>query len=171
MRRLSGFTAAGYTKGRSALVQALWVATQHLVFYKWWLPPRLRPPLLRAFGAQIGHNVFIRHRVRVLWPWKLSIGNDCWIGEDVWLLNLEDIVIEHDVCLSQGAFLCAGSHDRRSETFEYDNGPITVRAGAWIAARAVVLRGVEVGANAVIPAGGVADRSVPDGDVLQPRTR
>ncbi len=152
-RRLRQFTTAGYDKGRNKAWQAAWFATQNLVFAAWWLPARLRPTILRLFGAKIGQRVFIRHRVRVLWPWKLTIGDDCWIGEDAWLLNLEPITIEHDVCVSQGVFLCTGSHDHRDSAFRYDNGPIILRAGAWIAARGIVLRGVIVEAGTVIPAG------------------
>ncbi|MEP6463250.1 MAG: DapH/DapD/GlmU-related protein [Frankiaceae bacterium] len=159
-RRLRGFTGVGYDKGRGVLWQALWFATQNILFGAWWCPLRLRPVLLRAFGASVGERAFIRHRVRVLWPWKLTVGDDCWIGEDAWLLNLEPIVLGNDVCLSQGAFLCTGSHDRRSPTFEYDNGRIVIGDGVWVSARAVVLRGVTVEAAAVIPAGDVVRRDV-----------
>ena len=142
-------------------VQAAWFAVQNLVFGQWWLPSALRPRLLRMFGAEIGANVFIRHRVRVLWPWKLSIGDNCWIGEDAWLLDLEPITIDHDVCVSQGVLLCTGSHDLNSPTFEYDNGPITLEAGVWLGARALVLRGVRIGAGSVAAAGSRVARDVP----------
>jgi putative colanic acid biosynthesis acetyltransferase WcaF len=154
-RSLRSFTGRGYDKGRRRAVQAAWFATQNLVFGKWWFPARWRPAVLRAFGARIGDRVLIRHRVRVLWPWKLTIGDDCWIGEDAWLLDLEPITVEHDVCVSQGAFLCTGSHDHRDPGFGYDNGPITVGAGAWIAARALVLRGSRIAPGEVVPAGAV----------------
>jgi putative colanic acid biosynthesis acetyltransferase WcaF len=160
-RSLRGFSGAGYDRGRGALWQIAWFTCQNLLFFRWWCPKAWRPRLLRWFGAQVGDGVFVRHRVRVLWPWKLTIGDDCWIGEDVWLLNLEPIAIGNDVCLSQGAFLCTGSHDRRSPTFEYDNGPITVGNGSWIAAQALVLRGVRIGPGAVIGARSVVTRDVP----------
>lgn len=165
-RRLSLFTQQGYDKGRPIVVQALWVAAMNLLFSAWWFPRKLRPPLLRAFGATVGDNVFIRHRVRVLWPWKLSIGDDCWIGEDVWLLNLEPITIGHDVCLSQGVFLCTGSHDRRQPGFFYDNGPIDVRPEVWLAAESLVLRGVVLGEGAVVGARAVITRDVPPDQVV-----
>jgi putative colanic acid biosynthesis acetyltransferase WcaF len=158
-RRLRDFSGAGYDKGRSVLWQAAWFAVMNLVFVKWWLPARLRPVILRAFGARVGERVLIRHRVRVLWPWKLSIGDDCWIGEGAWLLNLEPITIERDVCVSQEAFLCTGSHLHRDPAFEFDNAPIHVGAGAWIAARATVLRGAVVSRGAVIGAGDVLRRT------------
>lgn len=162
-RSLRVFSGAGYTAGRGKVWQAAWFATMNLVFMAWWCPKALRPRLLRAFGADIGERVFIRHRVRVLWPWKLSIGDDSWIGEDVWLLNLEPIAIGSDVCLSQGAFLCTGSHDARSPSFEYDNGPISVEDGVWVAAQALVLRNVNVGAGAVVGARAVVTRDLPSG--------
>jgi putative colanic acid biosynthesis acetyltransferase WcaF len=171
-RRLGGFTGAGYDKGRSLAWQAAWFATQHLIFAKWWFPARLRPRVLRAFGATIGRDVLIRHGVRVHWPWKLTIGNDCWIGEDASLLNLEPITIGSDVCISQGAFLCTGSHDRRSPTFEFDNGPITIGDGAWVAARAIVLRGTTMYEGTIVGAGAVVARDVERGEaVLSSSTR
>lgn len=159
--RLSAFSGRGYEKGRGVFVQASWFATLNLLFKQWWCPRRLRPILLRMFGANIGDGVLIRHGVRVLWPWKLTIGNDSWIGEDVWLLNLEEIEIGRDVCLSQGAFLCTGSHDRTSASFEFDNGPIVIEDQTWIATYALVLRGVRVGQNTVVGARAVVTRDVP----------
>lgn len=169
--RLAGFTGRGYDKGRSFMWQALWFATQSLLFGAWWFPLRLRPRLLRLFGAQVGRGVRIRHHVRVLWPWKLAIGDDSWIGEGVWLLNLESIAIGSDVCISQEAFLCTGSHVHADETFEFDNRPITVSNSAWIAAQALVLRGVRVGEGALVGARAVVAREVPAGGKVPAGTR
>jgi putative colanic acid biosynthesis acetyltransferase WcaF len=165
-RHLRGFTGAGYDKGRPPLTQAVWFAVLHLLFVKWWFPSRWRPPLLRAFGARVGERVLIRRGVRIHWPWKLHIGDDVWIGEDAWILNLEPVTIGRDCCVSQGALLCTGSHLRRSATFEFDNGPIRLEPGSWVAARAVVLRGVTVGRGAVVGAGAVAHRDLAAGRVL-----
>ena len=168
-RSLAGFTGAGYDKGRGPLWQVAWQLVSGLVVVRWWCPAALRVALLRAFGARIGTGVLVRHGVRVHWPWKLTVGNSSWIGQDTWLLNLEPVVLGDDVCLSQGVLLCTGSHDRRSPTFEFDNAPITVQDGAWIAARATVLRGVTVGADAVVGACALVVRDVPAGaTVLAP---
>jgi putative colanic acid biosynthesis acetyltransferase WcaF len=168
VRDLAGFKGIGYSKGRPKVVQALWFAVLNLIFIKWWCPASLRPILLRCFGAQIGRGVFIRHRVRVLWPWKLNVGNNVWIGEDAWLLNLEPITIGDNVCLSQAVSLITGSHDLTSPTFEYDNGPIHVQSGAWIAARATVLRGVTIGESAIVGSCALVRRDVPPESVVFP---
>lgn len=159
-RRLAGFTGRGYDVGRSPAWRVAWLVVQTTVFMRWWMPARLRVALLRAFGADIADGVLIRHRVRIHWPWKLTIGKDSWVGEGAWLLNLEPITIGSDVCISQDVLLCTGSHDRRSPTFEFDNGPIHVGSGAWVAARAVVLRGVTIGEDALVGAGATVRRDV-----------
>jgi putative colanic acid biosynthesis acetyltransferase WcaF len=160
-RRLAQFDRSGYDKGRSWLWQASWFAVMNAVWSAWWFPARFRPGVLRLFGARVGTGVLIRHRVRVLWPWKLEIGADSWVGEDVWLLNLEPIVIGADVCVSQGAFLCTGNHDVYDPRMAYRNRPIHVGDGAWIAARAFIAPGQEVPAGSFVPVGarGAHDRS------------
>src|SRR4051794_9111594 len=45
----------------------------------------LRVWVLRRFGARIGTGVIYRPRTRVRFPWKLTVGDDCWIGEGVWI--------------------------------------------------------------------------------------
>jgi putative colanic acid biosynthesis acetyltransferase WcaF len=92
------------------------------------------------------------------------VGDDCWIGEGVWLLNLEPITLGHDVCLSQEAFLCTGSHDRTSASFEFDNAPIDVASSVWVAAQAMVLRGVVIGEGAVVGARAIVSHDVPPGE-------
>ena len=101
-RRLAAFTGRGYDKGRSPVWQIAWLAASGAVVTRWWCPVGVRVAILRAFGATIGENVLIRHRVRIHWPWKLTVGDDSWIGEDTWILNLEPVTIGSDVCVSQG---------------------------------------------------------------------
>jgi putative colanic acid biosynthesis acetyltransferase WcaF len=157
-----------YDKGRGFAAQVLWVAVSTLVFTQVWCPNRLRCAILRWFGAQIGKGVLIRHAVTVQWPWKLSIGDNSWIGTGAELYNIDDIVIGSDVCISQHAYLCTGSHDRWSPTFEFDNGPIVIDDGAWLCARTTVLRGVTIGSNSVIAATSLIFHDVPPDSIVRP---
>ena len=59
--------------------------------------------LLRLFGARIGKGVYAKPGLRVKFPWYLSIGDDCWLGEDAWIDNLAPVTIGSSVCISQGA--------------------------------------------------------------------
>lgn len=171
-RSLASFTGAGYDKGRGLAMAGLWAYLAEPLQRSVLCPPKVRAKLLRAFGADIGEGVLIRHGVRIHWPWKLTVGRDSWIGVDAWLLNLEPITIGSDVCISQGVLLCTGSHRAEDPAFEYDNAPIRVDDGAWVAARATVLRGVTVGADAVIGATALVSRDVaPSARVSAPRSQ
>jgi putative colanic acid biosynthesis acetyltransferase WcaF len=117
--------------------------------------------LLRLFGARIGIGVVIKPGARVKYPWLLRLGNHCWIGEDCWIDNLAPVHIGSNVCVSQGAYLCTGSHDWSDPVFGLITRPISVRDGAWICARAFVGPGVEVGEGAVVAAGAVATKNIP----------
>ncbi len=167
---LSAFSGAGYDKGRRTSWQVAWLVVSGTILVRWWCPVGLRIRILRWFGATIGEGVLIRHRVRIHWPWKLTVGNNSWIGEDTWILNLEPVSIGADVCISQGVLLCTGSHLRHSPTFEFDNAPIVIEDGAWVAARATILRGSRIGEDSVIGATALVSGNVPAGaTVFAPR--
>ena len=165
-RELSRFSGVGYDKGRAMVWQIGWFICDSTVFRRWWLPAAWRVAMLRRFGATIGEGVKIRHGVTIHWPWKLAIGDHSWIGVGAWILNLEPITIGTNTCISQGVLLCTGSHDRRSPTFEFDNGPINIGSGVWVATRATVLRGVTIGDGAVIGATALVTRDVAAGTTM-----
>ncbi|NBU31663.1 MAG: putative colanic acid biosynthesis acetyltransferase [Actinobacteria bacterium] len=166
MRDLSKFDAAGYDRGRNKVWQALWFGFSFLIFQKFWFPNRFRASALRLFGARVGENVFIRHDVRIMWPWKIHIGDNCWLGEGARIINIVEVTIGDDVCISQEAMLCSGSHDHAKIDFPYRNRPITIGNGSWIAARATVLPGAEIGENCVISAREIARGEIPNNSLL-----
>ena len=112
--------------------------------------------VLRIFGAQIGSACNIKSRVRIKLPWKLKIGNDTWIGEGVWIDNIERVEIGNDVCVSQDAYLCTGNHDWSREDFALTAKPIKIEDQVWVGARAVVGPGVTIKSGAVLALGSVA---------------
>lgn len=152
-RDLSLFTNEGYDRGRNRIWQFGWYLCSHLVFQPFWTPRFLRPLILRFFGAQIGKGSVIRSRVKVHWPWKLKLGDNVWVGEGAWLLNLENIVVGNSVCISQDAFICTGSHDLSREDFKYKNSPIEIKDRAWICARSIVIAGSVIPEDFVVEAG------------------
>jgi putative colanic acid biosynthesis acetyltransferase WcaF len=148
--------------GRSRLVFAIWYLCKVLFFQTalpW--PIWLKICLLRSFGCKMGKGCVIKPRVSIHLPWKLEIGNNCWIGEEALILNFEKIVIESNVCISQRVFLCGGNHDYRDPAMSYRNGPIHVEEGAWIGAGSFVGPNIVIGQNAVITAGSVVRQDQP----------
>lgn len=94
--------------------------------------------ILKMFGAKIGAGVVIKPGVNIKYPWKLSIGENSWIGEKVWIDNLEDVSIGKNCCLSQGVMLLCGNHNYKKEAFDLMIGSINIEDGVWIGAGAML---------------------------------
>lgn len=164
---LSSFDVGDYHPGRSLPTQLLWYFTSLLLFESgWFLLTRLKPSILRAFGAKIGTGVVIKPNVRIKYPWLLSMGDHCWIGQEVWIDNIAQVTIGSHVCISQRAYLCTGSHDYRKKTFDLIPGEIKLGNGCWIAASVLVTGGVNVGANALVAGGSVVSKDVAPGMIV-----
>lgn len=120
-----------------------------------------RRALLRAFGARIGRDVHFHPSVRVTIPWNLSVGDAAAVGDRATLYALGPIRIGARTTVSQGAHLCAGTHDWRDPTMPLLKPPITIGEDVWVCADAFVGPGVQVGNRAIIGARAVAMKDVP----------
>jgi putative colanic acid biosynthesis acetyltransferase WcaF len=155
-----------YEIGRSLFVRVLWFAIGLPLLRCQLLPSSpIRRSILRWFGAEIGQGVVIKPGVRIKFPWKLKIGKHCWIGEDCWIDNLAEVRLGDHVCISQGAYLCTGSHDWSDPSFRLITRSIEIHNGAWIAARASIGPGVVIGEHAVAGFGSVVTAPIPAWEV------
>ena len=121
--------------------------------------------MLRLNGAKIGSRVVFRSGIRIHFPWNLEIGDDCWIGEGVWIHNQDKVKIENDVCLSQESFITTGSHSFRTD-MSLVTKPVFIEAGVWVCSRSIVTMGSHLGRSCVIPAGSVVSGYVEPGVVF-----
>lgn len=164
---LSSYTTGEWRPGRGRLMQVAWYFVSLTLFESgWFIATRLKPSILRMFGAQVGKNVTIKPNVRIKYPWRLSVGDHVWIGQEAWIDNVVEVRIGNHVCVSQRVYLCPGGHDQRSRGFELNSRPIVLEDGSWVAAGSLVLRGVTVGANALVAAGSTVTRDVPPAKVV-----
>ncbi|TWU59660.1 Maltose O-acetyltransferase [Crateriforma conspicua] len=161
--RLQDFDAAiGLDRGKPRWFEALWYLVKCFFFLSPLpFPSKLKCYLLRLFGAEVGVGVNIKPRVNIHFPWKLTVGNDCWLGEELFILNFEPVILGNDCCLSQRAFLCCGNHDYRDPTFAFRNAPITVKNGVWVGAQCFVGPGVSIGEETVVTAGSIVTNDLP----------
>ena len=149
-----------YVSRRGKLVQAAWYVVETWVLDNRLLPfSGLRAALLRLFGAKIGRGCRLVHPMRVKAPWNLQMGDHCWVGVDVWIYILAPIRMGSNVCLSQGTFLSAGSHEMRTN-MDLHVEPIVIEDGAWISSKCVVQMGVTIGRSAVVTPLSVVHRSL-----------
>ena len=130
--RLSSFNTGNFNKGAGFIKQTLWYFVNALFVRASWNPfMGIKVFFLKLFGAKIGKGLVIKNNVNIKFPWKLTLGNDVWLGENAWIDNLDEVIIGNNVCISQGALLLTGNHDYTLSTFNYRNAPIIIEDGAW----------------------------------------
>jgi putative colanic acid biosynthesis acetyltransferase WcaF len=163
---LSKFTLPNRFRGRSSVVVQVWWIVQNTMtglspqfMYNW------RNLWYRLFGAQIGNQVLIRPSVKTTYPWKLTIGDNSWIGDEVNLYTLGEIEIGTNTVISQKCYLCTGSHDYTSPTFDIFAKKITIGNGVWLASDVFVAPGVTIGDGTVVGARSTVLNDLPRGMV------
>jgi putative colanic acid biosynthesis acetyltransferase WcaF len=150
---------------KPAFVILLWMIVEFIfVTNPLQLSSTIRMICLRSFGAKIGKRVILRPRVRVKFPWNLEIGDDCWIGEGVWIHNQNKVVVSHDVVISQETMITTGSHSHRKD-MSLLTRPVNIEAGVWVTSRCMILGGANLGQSCVISPMSVISGSVPAGKV------
>ena len=139
----------------------LWYFT-NLLFFKTLFPfsSFFKIKLLKLFGAKVGKNIVIKPNINIKYPWFLTIGNNCWIGEEVWIDNLTPIIIGNNVCLSQGSYLLTGNHDYKKESFDLILGEIIIDNGVWIGAKSIVCPKVHCKEHSILSVGSVANKNL-----------
>lgn len=167
MMRLDQYDNSWYHPGPRWKI-ALWYAVS-IAFFRTTIPypSRLKVIMLRMFGANIGQGVIIKPSVIIKYPWKLSIGDHSWIGEQVWIDNLDQVTIGNHCCISQGAMLLCGNHNYQKPTFDLMIKPIVLEDGVWIGARCLVGPGVTVKERVVLQANAHAFQSLENGKVYR----
>ncbi len=148
---LGSYDQSDFDRGRSGWVILLWWLVQATIFpLTLHSMSGLRAKVLRLFGANIGRNVIIRPTARFTYPWKVEIGDYSWIGDDVVLYSLDRIHIGSHAVISQKSYLCTGSHDFQTRSFDLKTGTIHIGNGVWVAADCFVGPGVVIGANSIV---------------------
>lgn len=116
--------------------------------------------LLRTFGARIASSAMVYGSVKIWSPANLVMGKSSCIGPRVTVYSMATITLEAYALVSQGAHLCAGTHDIEDPCFQLVARPIVIQERAWVAAEAFVGPGVLVGQGAVLGARGCAFRAL-----------
>jgi putative colanic acid biosynthesis acetyltransferase WcaF len=158
---LKSYNNHPYHPGGSVVKRILWHYINGFVFKTSLFPVYgVKIALLRLFGAKIGNQVEIKPCVNIKYPWLLTIGDEVWIGENVWIDNIAMVTIGSNVCLSQGAVILTGSHDYKKTSFNLITGAVVLEDGVWIGAKAIVNQGITIASHAVLTAGSVATKNL-----------
>ena len=166
--KLETFQNKNYKPGTNFLKRLVWFALNAMVFNSYFFPIyRIKVKLLQLFGSKIGTGVVIKPKVNIKYPWRLTIGDNVWIGEGVWIDNLSHITIGNNVCISQGVLLLTGNHNYKKESFDLITKPINIKSEVWIGAKSTVCPGVICEKGSVLSVGSVITQRMSEDYIYQ----
>lgn len=147
---------------------ALWLVFSRLFFRtRFPVPMFIKIYILKSFGADIGKGVVIKPSVNIKYPWNLIVGDNSWIGEDVWIDNLVLVSIGNNCCLSQGCYILTGNHDFTSPKFDLKVKEVNIHDESWVGAKGVVCPGVVLQRGSILTVGSIATRTMLEYGIYQ----
>lgn len=142
---------------KNKLTRVLWGIIYHLFFRFSPIPLfGFRRLVLRSFGAKVGEKVNVYPSAKIWLPSNLAIDDFSTLGPNVNVYNQGEITLGKNIIVSQGAYLCASTHDYNDILHPLLLGPITIEDNVWLCAESfvgpnvIVKQGTVLGAKAVL---------------------
>lgn len=165
---LSSYKNDWYKSGKGKITRLIWYCVNSLFINSYVIPfSPFKVFILKLFGAKIGKGINIKPKVNIKYPWKLTVGDYSWIGEKVWIDNLDIVIIGKNCCLSQESMLLSGNHDYKKSTFDLITKPIVLEDGSWVGAKSVVCPGVTLKENSILSVGSIATKNLKANSIYQ----
>ncbi|MEO8795272.1 MAG: WcaF family extracellular polysaccharide biosynthesis acetyltransferase [Daejeonella sp.] len=153
------FDRKDFDPGAPAVKIYIWYFFNTVFFRSGLIPfSSLLVGILKLFGSKIGRDVRIKPFVNIKYPWKLTVGDHTWIGENCSIENLAEVTIGANVCLSQACMILTGNHNYKLSSFDLITMPVNIEDGAWIGAKSVVCPGITVGSHAILTVNSTANK-------------
>jgi len=116
--------------------------------------------LLQCFGAKMGPHCRFYPASRVWAPWNLQCEDTVMVADGAELYNPAPMFLASHAIVSQGAYLCGATHDYKDAKFPVVPFPMRLGRYAWVAARACVSPGVNLGDGAILGLASVATKDL-----------
>jgi acetyltransferase-like isoleucine patch superfamily enzyme len=121
-------------------------------------------PTVDASDMEVGDHfkIWSTHKRTLVTGWgKLRIGDRVFLNNGVFLACCKEITIGDDVAIANEVYITdSDSHGVEGRPVREE--AVHIGNGAWIGARAIILPGVTIGNRALVAAGAVVTKDVPD---------
>ena len=158
---LDTFTGPSFSL-KNRLGRVIWAIVSSIFFR---LSPKpmhsWRAFILRMFGARVGRGAHVYPLVDIWAPWNLVLGEECVVANGVTLYAQDKITVGRRAVVSQGSYICTGTHDYTQPGFPLLTRPIVIGDHAWIATQSFVHPGIIISEGCVVGARSVVTKNMP----------
>jgi len=126
----------------------------------------IRKLLFRLAGISIGCKSTIHIGARFYQPKNISIGKGTIIGDHVTLDGRAQLTIGNHVDIASGVMIFNSQHDIHSQDMRSEEKPVIIEDYVFIGPRSIILPGITIKKGAVVAAGAVVTKDVPEKTVV-----
>lgn len=130
-------------------------------------PSEVRSLLNQITGNEIDETTTVFTPLNINYGRHTKIGKNVFVNFDCVFLDLGGITIEDNVLIAPKVSLLSEGHPvKPGIRATLTTGHIHIRKNAWIGAGAIIMQGVTIGENAIVAAGAVVSKDVPDNVIV-----
>ncbi len=130
-------------------------------------PTEIRDLLSGITASKIDESVTVFTPIYINYGKHTKIGRNVFINFNCTILDLGGVTIDDNVLIAPNVSLLSEGHPLNpKERHALIPKPIHIKKNAWIGANATILQGVTIGENAVVAAGSVVTKDVPDNTIV-----
>lgn len=97
---------------------------------------------------------------------QISIGNKVFINNNVNIVSNQKIVIADNVQIGHNTLIIDHDHDYKKRFDNFISKEINIESNVWIGANCTILKGVKIGKNAIIAAGSIVTKNIPNNTIF-----
>ena len=151
-------------KIKKAVILFLLGAIKYLPFHA---AMKIRNICYRCIFKKMGKNSNICDAVTITNPSKISIGDRCSIHEYSYFAGEGEIIIGDYVAIANNCTIISESHNFSDRNMPIkmqglSPQPVTIGNDVWIGSKVTILGNVKIGNGAVIGAGSVVTKDIPE---------
>lgn len=122
----------------------------------------MRKFIYQMNGIKIGKDSVIHMKARFYQPNNIIIGDDSLIGEGIVLDGRDKLIIGNHVDIATDVMIYNSQHNTADHGFKAITGQVKIDDYVFIGPRAIILPGVNIGKGAIVGAGAVVTKNVPE---------
>ncbi len=122
----------------------------------------IRRIIYQGAGVKVGRGSHIHMGTQFFYPAGVEIGKGTIVGQNAFLDGRAKLKIGDYVDIASDVMVYNSEHDMNAEDFHAVDAPVEIADYVFIGPRAIILPGVKVGKGAIIAAGAVVTKDVPD---------